>query len=323
MWDGNAAWVYLFYSVFLIIFGKASYLCLRYFDRRVGPYITALLYMGASMLLVGGMLQVNVSVAAVHNNASVQETSVESQASIALPPQPTLVRSHQTAQSIDVAKYTKPGSDHPAHEIPEQKFQCQVTLDLDKRSLPWEAARFSKYDRYFKKYTKKYFGSDADWRWFKVQAYVESSFNARATSRAGAVGVMQILPDTYKEIVQRNRFFRGKSVYEAEWNIAAGIYYNRSLLRQWNKIASPEKSLQLMFASYNAGFGRIRRAVSDDELSINHILVSFEGFPAETVGYLLKMTRLMEEYRGIAFAHNEASCTKPQGFAPLLLVASN
>lgn len=367
MWDADNAWMYFLYALFSIGFfllGKIGYHCLRYFDRLVGPYVTALLYLGVSMFLMGGLLQLNSQWVGTQANSLVQSRELNHvdvvadnkqqtiyatpELKVAAPalPQPSserikpdqilLVEKKPLPEVKPVkvvakkpvkiaAKYRKPVariSSHTVHTVSQRRPQCRVSLDISERSLPWEAPRFSKYDRYFKKYARKYFGPEADWRWFKVQAYVESSFNARATSRSGAAGVMQILPSTYQEIVRMNPFFKGKSVYDAEWNIAAGIYYNRYLLRQWNKIAAPEKRLQLMFASYNAGFGRIRRMFDEYELTENQVLVSFEEFPDETARYMAKMTRLMTEYRGIAFTHTGTSCVKPHDFEPLLLVAS-
>jgi len=113
-----------------------------------------------------------------------------------------------------------------------------------------------KYDLYFYKYSKHYFGPSFDYKWFKAQGIAESGLNQQATSPVGAVGVMQVMPTTAKEI-------RSKQVFildiknNPEWNIAAGIYYDRYLWGNWKARRSFEDRLRFMFASYNAGLGSI------------------------------------------------------------------
>ena len=55
----------------------------------------------------------------------------------------------------------------------------------------------SRYDDYFKKYSKRYFGAPFDWRFFKAQGMAESELNARARSFVGARGIMQLMPSTF------------------------------------------------------------------------------------------------------------------------------
>ncbi len=116
-----------------------------------------------------------------------------------------------------------------------------------------------KYDRHFKKNTKHYFGPGVDWHWFKAQGIAESGLNPEAKSKAGAVGIMQIMPSTYQDILKKTSGF-GK-IEDPRWNIAAAIYYNRQLYKRWKKknIAVDER-MNFTFASYNAGFGRVLKA---------------------------------------------------------------
>ena len=81
-----------------------------------------------------------------------------------------------------------------------------------------------KYDRYFKKYAKHYFGAGFDWRWFKAQGIAESGLRAGAVSPAGAKGIMQIIPTTFEEIRAKNPHFR--NIDDPQWNIAAVIYFS-------------------------------------------------------------------------------------------------
>ena len=66
-----------------------------------------------------------------------------------------------------------------------------------------------KYDKYFSKYSKRYFGPAFDWHYFKAQAIAESRLKATAKSKVGALGVMQIMPKTFEEIARKNPTVKG------------------------------------------------------------------------------------------------------------------
>jgi membrane-bound lytic murein transglycosylase MltF len=67
----------------------------------------------------------------------------------------------------------------------------------------------------------------------------------------GARGVMQLMPSTFRDIQSRNPDW--SSVDDVEWNIAAGIFYNRQLWRQWRPDVDEADHHRFMFGSYNAG----------------------------------------------------------------------
>lgn len=134
---------------------------------------------------------------------------------------------------------------------------CFLYAAVDKRvnkRVKWSI----KYDHYFKKYAKYYFGPNFDWHWFKAQAIAESNLQPAAKSEMGARGLMQILPSTFKDIRKKNKQF--SNIEEPRWNIAAGIYYDRQMYRRWYRNIPSKEKLLFTFASYNAGFGNIRKA---------------------------------------------------------------
>ena len=147
-----------------------------------------------------------------------------------------------------------------------------------------------KYDRHFKKYSKRYFGPLFNWHWFKAQAIAESALNSDAKSHVGALGLMQIMPDTFKDINKVNPHF--SKLESPKWNIAAGIYYNRSIYRKIKNSPVQDK-LYLTFASYNAGYGRILNAskrTGKKEKAWNEIK---KYLPKETRGYVRRIRKLM------------------------------
>ena len=119
--------------------------------------------------------------------------------------------------------------------------------------------RVKQYDTHFSKYSKRSFGPAFDWRHFKAQAVAESGLRKDARSRVGAVGLMQIMPTTFREIVKRNRHIKG-SGKEPKWSIAAGIDYNRSIWLLFKEKRPFQDRLDFMFGAYNAGKGNIFRA---------------------------------------------------------------
>ena len=75
---------------------------------------------------------------------------------------------------------------------------------------------------------------------------VESGYNPSARSRAGAVGLMQLMPGTAKRYGVKNRLDPGQ-------NIHGGAQYLRDLKVQF------DDNLQLVLAAYNAGEGAVLR----------------------------------------------------------------
>ena len=119
-------------------------------------------------------------------------------------------------------------------------------------------ASSEKYDAMFRKYTKRFFGPGFDWRLFKAQGMAESNLNPKARSDVGARGIMQLMSSTYKEVQSRNPDL-GK-IDDPQWNIAAGISYNRQLWRQWQSESDERYVHEFMFGSYNAGRSILLRA---------------------------------------------------------------
>lgn len=114
-----------------------------------------------------------------------------------------------------------------------------------------------RYDDYFRKYSKRFFGPAFDWQYFKAQALAESGLDPNARSPVGARGVMQLMPGTYK-LIKTHKPELG-SIDDPEFNIAASIMHSRGLWYEWRADPTDER-LRFMFGSYNAGEGPIRRA---------------------------------------------------------------
>ena len=155
----------------------------------------------------------------------------------------------------------------------------------------------TRYDAFFRKYTKRYFGIGFDWQYFKAQGMAESELSATARSYVGARGVMQLMPSTFQEIQSKRPEFQ--SIDDPEWNIAAGIMHDRYLWRLWEPVGPDSDRTRFMFGSYNAGEGTITRATATaharklDESRWPNIEIVAPEFPRwryrETLGYVRKI----------------------------------
>jgi len=84
-------------------------------------------------------------------------------------------------------------------------------------------------------------------RWCTALIYVESRYNPAARSAKGAVGLMQLLPNTAA------RYGVSNPARSIEANLSAGTRYLRDLLQLF------DDRIELALAAYNAGENAVRR----------------------------------------------------------------
>jgi len=122
--------------------------------------------------------------------------------------------------------------------------------------------------------------------------YEESKFREGERSSAGAIGLMQVTPQTAQAIARRSggTSFVTSDLADPEINISYGSYYLRHLLDRYrgNQVAA--------LAAYNAGTGNVDRWGGAD-LDVNGI-----GFP-ETRAYVEDILAKRQEYRD-KYAHD-------------------
>lgn len=89
----------------------------------------------------------------------------------------------------------------------------------------------------------------------KAVMAVESGFNASAVSPKGAIGLMQVIPDTGTRfgIAADKRRTVEQKLADPKLNIAAGVRYLRFLMELF------PNNLELVLAAYNAGEGAVQR----------------------------------------------------------------
>lgn len=100
--------------------------------------------------------------------------------------------------------------------------------------------------------------------WIRAVMHAESAGDVRAISSAGAMGLMQIMPDTWAKLRVRHKL--GRNPFDPRGNILAGAAYLREM---YDRYGSPG-----FLAAYNAGPGRYEEYLAGRPL------------PAETRAYV-------------------------------------
>lgn len=133
----------------------------------------------------------------------------------------------------------------------------------------------------------------------------ESNFDPNAVSGVGAIGLMQIMPDTftwlqnYRENFEPKNIMDSDKLYDPKINIDYGTFLLRYLLDKYNG----DKSLAI--CAYNAGYGNVDSWIADGTIPNGN--VSPESVPfSETSNYLSRVTESMEMYRELYFSDVES-----------------
>ena len=180
-----------------------------------------------------------------------------------------------------------------------------------------ERKKFMALVQYFQKYGDQY---DVDWVLMGAQGYQESQLNQDAKSPVGAIGVMQLMPATGKDM-------KVGDITETEPNIHAGIKYMRWMIDQYygkEPMTKLDKAL-FAFASYNAGAGRIsqlrkeaaKRGLDPNVWFQNVEYVAAEKIGPETVTYVSNIYKYYIAYRLVleSRAAEKAAIEKVKGGA--------
>ncbi len=164
-----------------------------------------------------------------------------------------------------VAFSDKPPADSPFKVLRYDCFACGVTSSVNFHTTP---LFLQQYHQEIQTAARQY---QLEPSLLRAVIHAESGFNPRAYSKAGAQGLMQLMPDTAKELGVGD-------VWLPQQNIQGGAAYLASLLQQFNG------NRRLALAAYNAGPGAVSR---------------HDGVPpyAETRAYLQRVDILLRRYQ--------------------------
>jgi membrane-bound lytic murein transglycosylase MltF len=158
---------------------------------------------------------------------------------------------------------------------------------------------------YFRNYGQRY---GLDWLLLAAQGYQESQLDQNVRSKVGAIGVMQVMPKTGKELAVGD-------IRDLEANIHAGVKYIRLMIDQYydKEPMSQVDKMLFAFASYNAGPARVRqlrqeaarRGLDPNVWFHNVEYVAAEKIGAETVTYVGNIYKYYIAYKLVMEARQE------------------
>jgi membrane-bound lytic murein transglycosylase MltF len=190
------------------------------------------------------------------------------------------------------------------------KRYLQSTKYVKNAASDAERKKFLAMVQLFRKYGNQY---KFDFLMMAAQGYQESRLDQEAKSQVGAVGVMQLMPETGKEQ-------KVGDIKKLEPNIHAGVKYMRFVRDEFfedQPMDDLNKSL-FTFASYNAGPGRIRQLRRETERrGLNPNLwfgnverVASERIGRETVTYVSNIYKYYVAYKLIIEENNRRNAAK-------------
>lgn len=146
-----------------------------------------------------------------------------------------------------------------------------------------------KYEDLILKYSKEY-GVNPNLVAAVIKA--ESKYNEKANSPKGAMGLMQIMPDTGKWIAETIGVenFNTEMLWDPELNIKMGTWYLNNLSEEFNG------DILLIIAAYNGGSGNVTKWLNNEEYSKNGKELTDIPFK-ETKDYVRKVTQSSKIYK--------------------------
>jgi hypothetical protein len=125
---------------------------------------------------------------------------------------------------------------------------------------------------------------------------VESNFNPNAVSRKGAMGLMQLMPSTARQLNVKNPF-------DPEQNVDAGVRHLKQLLESYGG------DVRLTLAAYNAGATAVARSsgvprYAETQNYVRRITNLYHGGPVFESGASHEPVTMQRDARGVLYISN-------------------
>jgi len=136
-----------------------------------------------------------------------------------------------------------------------------------------------------------------------AEGYQESSLNQQARSQVGAVGIMQVMPQTGAEM-------KVGDIHQVDPNIHAGVKYFHNMVEKLygNEPMDDLNKVLFTFAAYNCGPGRVKQLRAEaaqkglnPSVWIDNVeVIAANRVGAETVNYVSNIYKYYVAYKLIA-----------------------
>jgi len=193
------------------------------------------------------------------------------------------------------------------------KRYLQNTQFVKNATSEAERKKFMTLVELFRRYGEKY---KFDYLMMAAQGYQESRLDQNAKSQVGAIGVMQLMPETGKEQ-------KVGDVRKLEPNIHAGVKYMRFIRDSFfeNEPMDDLNKGLFTFAAYNAGPGRIRQLRKEaDSRGLDPNVwfgqverVASEKIGRETVTYVSNIYKYYVAYKLVTAEQQRKKALTPSG----------
>ena len=174
----------------------------------------------------------------------------------------------------------------------KKKLLCLLVIIIVICAINWKnflkIFYITEYSEYVEKYSRE---ANVDHLLIYAIIKVESNFKIGATSRTGALGLMQLMDKTAKEVADNQvlEYESGTTLYDPEKNIQIGITYYKDLLDLF-------KNDKIALAAYNAGTGNVQKWINDGIIKSDGSDIEKIPFK-ETNMYVRKILKNYEIYK--------------------------
>jgi membrane-bound lytic murein transglycosylase MltF len=185
-----------------------------------------------------------------------------------------------------------------------QRYAVNTQM-LKSATSPAELKKFEQTVDFFRKYSAQY---NVDYLLMMAQGYQESTLNQDAKSKVGALGIMQLMPDTGQQM-------NVGDIKQADANVHAGVKYIRFMVDKYfvNDPMTDTNKLLFAFAAYNAGPGRIhslrveaKQKGLDPNVWIDNVeMIAAARIGMETVTYVANIYKYYIAYKLVAEQQDE------------------
>jgi len=151
------------------------------------------------------------------------------------------------------------------------------------------------YSEYVEKYSAIY---DVPEAVIYATIRTESDFVSNAVSKVGAIGLMQMMPDTFKWLCEKNgESLEEGMLYDPETNIRYGTFYLSYLYSEFGL-------WETVYAAYNCGPGRVKEWQQNEKYADeNGVLIKIPF--KETSNYVKKVSKAVDIYEKLYFEEKD------------------